>query len=50
MKLPYISTILIIGEYCSTTANTTDNAQSLVEAEFEYITEIDGEKLFKKRK
>ena len=37
-------------EYCSATANTIEDAQKLVEAGFEYVTEIDGVKLFRKRK
>jgi len=37
-------------EYTSATANTIEDAQKLVEAGFEYVTEIDGVKLFRKRK
>jgi uncharacterized lipoprotein YehR (DUF1307 family) len=37
-------------EYHSATANTTEDAQKLVESGFEYVTEIDGVKLFRKRK
>jgi hypothetical protein len=37
-------------EYCSATANIIGDAQKLVEAGFEYVTEIDGMKLFRKRK
>ena len=37
-------------EYISATAKTTEDAQKLVEAGFEYVTEIDGLKLFRKRK
>jgi site-specific recombinase XerD len=37
-------------EYASATANTIEDAQRLVEAGFEYVTEIDGVKLFRKRK
>ena len=37
-------------EYASATANTIEDAQKLVEAGFEYVTEIDGVKLFRKRK
>jgi site-specific recombinase XerD len=37
-------------EYISATANTIEDAQKLVEAGFEYVTEIDCVKLFRKRK
>jgi hypothetical protein len=37
-------------EYTSATANTIEDAQKLVEEGFEYVTEIDGVKLFRKRK
>jgi hypothetical protein len=37
-------------EYCSATANIIEDAQKLVEAGFEYVTEMDGVKLFRKRK
>jgi len=37
-------------EYASATANTIGDAQKLVEAGFEYVTEIDDVKLFRKRK
>jgi hypothetical protein len=37
-------------EYASATANTIEDAQKLVEEGFEYVTEIDGVKLFRKRK
>jgi hypothetical protein len=37
-------------EYISATANTIDDAKKLIEAGFEYVTEIDGVKLFRKRK
>ena len=37
-------------EYTSATANTIQDAQKLVESGFEYVTEIDGVKLFRKRK
>jgi len=37
-------------EYHSATATTIQDAQKLIETGFEYITEIDGTKLFKKRK
>ena len=36
--------------YSSATASTLEDAQKLVEAGFEYVTEIDGVKLFRKRK
>jgi hypothetical protein len=36
-------------EYTSATANTIEDAQKLVESGFEYVTEIDGVKLFRKR-
>ena len=37
-------------EYASATANTIEDAKKLVEEGFEYVAEIDGEKLFRKRK
>jgi len=37
-------------EYCSATASTIEDAKKLVESGFEYVTEIDGVKLFRKRK
>jgi integrase len=37
-------------EYASATATTIEDAQKLVEAGFEYVTEIEGVKLFRKRK
>jgi hypothetical protein len=37
-------------EFCSATANTIEDAQRLIEAGFEYVTELDGVKLFRKRK
>jgi len=37
-------------EYISATASTIEDAQKLVESGFEYVTEIDGVKLFRKRK
>jgi predicted RNase H-like HicB family nuclease len=37
-------------EYCSATANTIEDAQRLIEAGFEYVTELDGVKIFRKRK
>jgi hypothetical protein len=37
-------------EYASATAKTIEDAQKLVEAGFEYVTEIDSVKLFRKRK
>jgi integrase len=37
-------------EYYSATAKTIQEAQKLIETGFEYVTEIDGTKLFKKRK
>ncbi len=37
-------------EYTCKTANNIKDATALIEAGFEYITEIDGTKLFKKRK
>ena len=36
-------------EYCSATASTIEDAQKLVESGFEYVTEIDCVKLFRKR-
>lgn len=37
-------------EYTCKTAKTIDEATTLIEAGFQYVTEIDGLKLFKKRK
>jgi hypothetical protein len=37
-------------EYSSATAKTIEEAQKLIESGFEYVTEIDGIKLFRKRK
>jgi integrase len=37
-------------EWTCKTANNIQDATALVEAGFEYVTEIDGTKLFKKRK
>jgi hypothetical protein len=37
-------------EYISATASTIDDAKKLVEAGFEYVTEVDGVRLFRKRK
>jgi hypothetical protein len=37
-------------EYISATAITIEDAKKLVEAGFEYVTEISGTKLFRKRK
>ena len=37
-------------EYLSATANTIEDAQRLIEAGFEYVTELDGIKIFRKRK
>ena len=37
-------------DYLCKTANNIKEASSLIEAGFEYVTEIDGIKLFKKRK
>jgi integrase len=37
-------------EYCSATAKTIQEAQKLIEQGFEYVTEIDSVKLFRKRK
>jgi hypothetical protein len=37
-------------EYICKTAKTAKEAQDLIEHGFEYITEIDGTKLFRKRK
>jgi integrase/recombinase XerD len=38
------------NEYYSATAKTIQEAQKLIETGFEYVTEIDGTKLFRKRK
>jgi len=37
-------------EYSSAVAKTLDEARKLVEAGFEYVTDVDGSKLFRKRK
>jgi len=37
-------------EYSSAVAKTLDEARKLVEAGFEYVTDVDGNKLFRKRK
>jgi hypothetical protein len=37
-------------EYISATASTIEDAKKLVEAGFDYVTEIDGLRLFRKRK
>ncbi len=37
-------------DYNVSTAKTVDEARELVKARFEYVTEIDGHKLFRKRK
>jgi predicted RNase H-like HicB family nuclease len=37
-------------EYVSATATTIDEAKQLIEQGFEYVTEIDGVRLFRKRK
>jgi hypothetical protein len=37
-------------EYTSAVAKTIDEARKLIESGFEYVTELDGVKLFKKRK
>jgi hypothetical protein len=38
------------NEFHSATAKTIDEAKALIEQGFEYVTEIDGTKLFRKRK
>jgi hypothetical protein len=37
-------------EYISAKASTIEDAQKSIEAAFEYVTEIDDMKLFRKRK
>jgi len=37
-------------EYVAKVAKTLDEACQLVEAGFEYVTEMDGAKIFRKRK
>jgi hypothetical protein len=37
-------------EYLSATANAIEDAQRLIEASFEYVTELDGVKSLRKRK
>jgi len=37
-------------EYSSAVAKTLEEAQKLVEADFDYVTDMDGYKLFRKRK
>jgi hypothetical protein len=36
-------------EYWSATANTIEDAQRLIETGFEYVTELDGVKIFRKQ-
>jgi integrase/recombinase XerD len=49
--LRYTQLIEIEGdEYHSATATTVEEAKKLIEQGFEYVTEIDGVKLFRKRK
>lgn len=38
------------NDYHSATAKTIDEAKALIEQGFDYVTEIDGIKLFRKRK
>ncbi len=38
------------GEFVSAIAKTVDEARKLVEAGFEYVTEFEGIKIFRKRK
>jgi integrase len=38
------------GSYHSATAETLEDANKVVEAGFEYVTDMDGKKLFRKRK
>jgi len=38
------------SEYLVKTAKTSEEAKKLIEKGFEYVTEIDGQMLFKKRK
>jgi hypothetical protein len=37
-------------EYVSATASTIEDAQRLIEAGFDYVTELDRVKVFRKRK
>jgi len=37
-------------EYSSAVAETLDEARKLVEAGFEYVMDVEGNKLFRKRK
>ena len=37
-------------EYTSAVARTVDDARKLIDARFEYVTEIDGVKIFRRRK
>lgn len=37
-------------EYLSVTASTIEESKRLIEAGFEYVTELNGVKLFRKRK
>lgn len=37
-------------EYTSSVAKTVEEAQKLIEIGFEYVTEFDGVKIFRKRK
>jgi hypothetical protein len=38
------------GEYVSAIARNVDEARKLIEEGFEYVCEVDGVKLFRKRK
>jgi hypothetical protein len=37
-------------ECVSATVNTLEDSQKLIEAEFEFVTDLDGVELFRKRK
>ena len=53
IKTPLIYTQIIHFEnedYPSAVAKTIEEARGLIEARFEYVTEFDGVKLFRKRK
>jgi len=45
-----LQAFLFSDEYSSAVAKTLDEARKLVEAGFEYVTDVEGNKLFRKRK
>jgi hypothetical protein len=41
---------VVDGDYVCKVAKTIEEAKALVESGFDYVTEVDGIKLFRKRK